>query len=468
MQLNRHFRSPRAARRPSGGVAALIFLLAVGCAAPPRHEPVPAPEPLLTEQQRELNLRSFDQVWITVRDKFWDPNLGGLDWNAVREELRPRIELARTAGEARAVLQEMIARLGQSHFAILPADVYAELDAEAADQAGGAASTRPSARQADAGLDVRVLDGAAVVTRVQPGPAAEAGVRPGWQIVAIRGQALAPRLERIGEVYRGSRARELMLALAVRQQLSGVPGERVPVDFLDELDRQRSVELNLREPAGRKVRFGNLPGLRLEFESRRLEPNVGYIRFNVFFDPAYLTEEFKQAMESMLDADGIILDLRGNLGGLGAMAMGMAGWFIDQPRHELGVLKLRDTELRFVVTHRVRAYTGPLAILVDGLTASTAEILAGGLKDIGRARIFGTPTIAQALPSTIERLPNGDGFQYAFADYISAGGTRLEGNGVTPDEQVPLTREALLGGHDPVIDAAVGWICGLRSRQLEE
>jgi len=331
MHLNRLFRSPRLSRRPFAGVAALIFLLAAGCTSPPQREPLPAPEPLLTEQQRELNLRSFDHVWTTVRDKYWDPNLGGLDWNAVREELRPRVALARTAGEARAVLQEMIDRLGQSHFAILPADVYAELDAEAADTAGGTSSTRSSARQAEAGLDVRVLDGAAVVTRVQPGPAAEAGVRPGWQIVAIRGQALAPRLERIGQVYSGSRARELMLALAVRQQLSGVPGERLSVDFLDEQDRQRTVELELREPAGRKVRFGNLPGLRLEFESQRIKPNIGYIRFNVFFDPAHLMAEFGQAMESMLDADGIILDLRGNLGGLGAMAMGMAGWFIDQP-----------------------------------------------------------------------------------------------------------------------------------------
>jgi carboxyl-terminal processing protease len=441
-------------------LAALVLLLAGGCQAPQRREPAAAPEPLLTETQRELNLRSFDHVWTTVRDKHWDPNLGGLDWNAVREELRPRVEAARTTSEARSVLRETVARLGQSHFAILPAEVYTDLDAEAsAGEPGGAASTRPGNRSAEAGLVVRVLDGAAVVTRVRSGSAAEADVLPGWQIVSIRGRPVAPRLERIAEVYRDSRALDYYLAAGVRRQLAGAAGERVPVTFLDEWGGERTVELELTEPAGRKVRFGNLPEMRLEFESRWIEPNIGYIRFNVFFDPANLMMEFGRAMESMLDADGIILDLRGNPGGLGAMAMGMAGWFIDEPRHELGVMKLRETELRFVVTHRARAYHGPLAILVDGLTGSTAEIFAGGLKDIGRARIFGTPTIAQALPSTIERLPNGDGFQYAFADYVSAGGTRLEGNGVMPDEQVRLTREALLAGHDPVIDAAVRWIC---------
>jgi C-terminal processing protease CtpA/Prc len=55
-------------------------------------------------------------------------------------------------------------------------------------------------------------------------------------------------------------------------------------------------------------------------------------------------------------------------------------------------------------------------------------------------------------------LPNGDAFQYAFANYVSVGGKALEGNGVVPDVKVPLTREALLAGQDPVIDAAVRWI----------
>jgi carboxyl-terminal processing protease len=95
---------------------------------------------------------------------------------------------------------------------------------------------------------------------------------------------------------------------------------------------------------------------------------------------------------------------------------------------------------------------------MDGSSASTSEIFAGGLKDLGRARIFGTRSAAAALPSIIEKLPNGDGFQYAMANYISDGGKPLEGNGVVPDVEVKLTRQALLDGHDPVVDAALQWI----------
>ena len=95
---------------------------------------------------------------------------------------------------------------------------------------------------------------------------------------------------------------------------------------------------------------------------------------------------------------------------------------------------------------------------MDGCSGSTAEILAGGLKDMHRARIFGTRTAGAALPSIIEKLPNGDGFQYAVANYISQGGQPLEGIGVIPDEEVRLTRRGLLDGQDAVLDAALDWI----------
>jgi carboxyl-terminal processing protease len=80
------------------------------------------------------------------------------------------------------------------------------------------------------------------------------------------------------------------------------------------------------------------------------------------------------------------------------------------------------------------------------------------LQDIGRARIFGTPSPGAALPSRIEKLPSRDGFQYAFANYVSAKGQVLEGVGVKPDEIIRPDRATLLDGRDPVIDAAVAWI----------
>ena len=167
---------------------------------------------------------------------------------------------------------------------------------------------------------------------------------------------------------------------------------------------------------------------------------------------------FQQTIENCKTCDGLIIDLRGNPGGIGGMAMGMAGFLVAKPNQRLGTMYLRDSTLNFVVNPRADVFSGPVAVLVDGSSASTSEIFAGGLKDLGRARVFGTPTAAAALPSAFERLPNGDGFQYAVANYISEGGQPLEGLGVTPDVVVELTRAALLAGHDSVVDAALNWI----------
>ncbi len=98
---------------------------------------------------------------------------------------------------------------------------------------------------------------------------------------------------------------------------------------------------------------------------------------------------------------------------------------------------------------------------MDGLSASTSEIFAGGMQDLSRARVFGTKSAGAALPSMIERLPNGDGFQYAAASYTSESGKVLEGAGVIPDVTLPLTRAALLAGKDPALDAALAWIRSL-------
>jgi carboxyl-terminal processing protease len=178
----------------------------------------------------------------------------------------------------------------------------------------------------------------------------------------------------------------------------------------------------------------------------------------MFMDPSAVGARFADAVQSCKACDGFIIDIRGNPGGIGGMAMGMAGWFISEPNKRLGVMKTRDTEVKFVILPRPETFDGPLAILVDEGSASTSEIFAGGMKDLGRARIFGTRTAGAALPSVFERLPNGDGFQYAIANYISEGGKPLEANGVVPDVEVKLTREALLAGHDPAREAAVDWI----------
>ncbi len=425
-------------------VPTLLVLTLAGCAAGGR-----AGEHQLTRDERQLNVASFDLIWRTIRDEHFDPALGGLNWNAVRDELRPQVQRAHTMSAARHAMSSAIERLKQSHFAIIPVKAYAEM-----------ASRHGDGGEGETGLVVRVLDGRALVTAVRSGsPAEQAGVRPGWEIVRVADDDVAPALARIAESYRNSTVQPYMLAAMLTGWLAGPIGQPVAVAFRAAGDQQTVLDLMRAAPDGQLVRFGHLPPLHLRFETRRIEPDVGYIAFNLFFDPATLMPQFEQAVESYMGTTrGIIIDLRGNPGGLGVLSMGMAGWFVSHADQPLGVMHTRNAELKFAIFPRAQTYDGPLALLVDGCSASTAEIMAGGLQDLGRARIFGTRTAGAALPSQVVRLPNGDGFQYATADYVTTSGRRLEGVGVTPDVEVQPTRDQLLAGHDPVIDAAAEWI----------
>jgi carboxyl-terminal processing protease len=107
---------------------------------------------------------------------------------------------------------------------------------------------------------------------------------------------------------------------------------------------------------------------------------------------------------------------------------------------------------------RVDPYAGPVAILVDGLTGSASECFSGGMQSLGRARVFGQPSMGQALPALFDRLPNGDVLIHAWGDFVTGTGVRIEGRGVIPDEPVDLTRESLLSGRDAALDRALAWI----------
>lgn len=439
-------------------VAFTSIMLLAACAS---RSPAPSPPQALTPQQRELELQSFDQVWETIRDRHFDPTYNGTDWNAVRAEFRPKVEAAQTVEESRAAIGGAIERLRQSHFGIIGREAYEDLTPGAAE-----ASATDIAGPGSTGIQPRPYQGKALVFRVEPGsPADAAGVKPGWLIERVEGRPMAPTIKQVGAAFEGQVKRHAMISRALLARLSGDIGKTIKVDFLDPRGKRRSASLTLAPPRGKPVKVMALPEMYLTQEAMRLPSGVGYITFSIFMDPA-LVPWFAQNIREFgaSNAPGVIVDLRGNPGGVGAMAMGMGNWFVIDSTKRLGTMNTRATEIKFVLNPQAPPFKAPVAVLVDEESMSTSEILAGGLQAIGRARVFGSPTPGMALPSAVVRLPNGDGFQYAQANYTSASGTVLEGHGVVPDEPVALDPVNLEQGRDPVIEAAERWILAQRAR----
>lgn len=397
---------------------------------------------------------AFDTAWTAIHRTHFDTTFNGVDWVAVRDELRPRAAAAASAGELRPVLRDLLGRLRQSHFYLIPSE--SEADLASSGGAGGG----------DAGLDVRLLDGELIVTSVRPGgPADRGGIRPGWVVEQVGSRESARLLEALGAVE-DPRLRQLQAWSALRAAQTGAVGDTLALRLRDGEERARAARVVLDLPPGEVTRFGNLPPMRVAVHTDRLTAGartVGLIRFNLWL-PA-LAPALDDAVHALRGSDAIVLDLRGNVGGAGAMAMGVAGHFIDRP-DTLGSMRMRTATLRFVVNprrataagERVRPFGGPVAILTDATTASTSEIFAAGLQGLGRARVFGEATAGQALPAWMRRLPGGDVLVHAVADYTGPGGRRPEGGGVQPDVVAPATRAALLAGRDPALEAALAWI----------
>jgi carboxyl-terminal processing protease len=411
--------------------------------APPAAPPPAAAEPPPADPRVAADLKSFDAMWQRVVDTFYDPGLGGLDWRAVRAELRPKILATKTREEAREVMNQALGRLGVSHFHVF--GPLAEASEEALDD------------QAGVGIELRILGQAAIVTRIERGsPAEKARLAIGAELVSVDQAPIAPRIAAITEQLGASSMVPLYQARAVGRLLRGKPGTKVALGVRAGA-RLNQVTLE-RAHLGQVATLGNLGAHRIVYEARALEPRVGYIRLSMFLDPATIVPAFAKDLGGFKDTAGVIIDLRGNPGGIGGMAMGLAGHLISDENRKLGTMRTRQTSLDFVVNPQVQRYAGKIALLVDELSGSTAEIFAGGLQDLGRARVFGRRTPGAALPAVIDELPNGDRFMYAIANYTSAGGKVLEGNGVIPDVPIALDPGALRAGKDPDIVAAIRWI----------
>ena len=355
----------------------------------------------------------------------------------------------------------MIGELGQSHMMITgPGDE----DEEAAEETAAPGETPVPTGDAigDPGLTVRVVEGRPTVTHVRPGSAAErAGIAPGFVVTQIGGRPLsAPR-----DSSRPLRPVEERFAIrrAAARRLAGPPGSRVTIAYLDQADRPGKAVLVRDPPRGEAVHVGHLPPLYPEVRAYEVG-DVGVIAFNIFLLQPVLAD-VKQALARFQahHVRAVVLDLRGNPGGQGAMSIPVASLFVDKPL-TLGTLKFREFGQTLTAKPEMgeTPFLGPLAILTDEGSASTSEMLTAGLQEAKRAVVVGDSTLGAVLPSVVEALPGGAVMQYVVADFKTPKGILLEGRGVQPDKRVVETRAALRTGRDPVLDAALVAVRGSR------
>ncbi|MEQ1514352.1 MAG: S41 family peptidase [Lysobacteraceae bacterium] len=401
---------------------------------------------------------TFAVIWERLQNSGFDGKQDRLDWAALKAEHQPDIEGAKDLDGLRREISELLEALKASHLELIPSSAFPK-DGEA-----------PKSGNAELGLRLAVIDRNLIVERVVPGyAAASAGIRPGWTVEKIGGFDLT-------KVFTSTDAGETLkprgltvLQLTANAMVGAIaPGTTLDLQLRDTDGKPHTIALTARDNAHTQtLQLPNLPPLPLRFESHRLPVAGGgcvlQVEYSQWAMPAY--DQLMQALREHGDCRGVVIDLRGNSGGLIASLSAIGGLFVDKPV-SLGTMITTGGDLRLTVLPRVvdndgkdiRRFSGPLAILTDRGSVSCSDIFAGGMQALGRARIFGDTSAGMALPSASIPLPSGDHLLYPTADFVDPNGRRIEGVGVTPDTPSPPTVRALRDGRDPALEAALAWI----------
>ena len=386
-------------------------------------------------------LSIFETVWRAVNDKYFDSTFGGLDWRAAHDRYQPQIAAVQNDEAFYETINQMLFELNVSHIFVIPPDEKEQMEPVLS-------------AEGSIGIDVRLIDGEVVVTSVRPGsPGAQAGLRPGLVVQRLNGKSVAEWADEVWSIpplhARNERKR---LTAKLQEQSYGPLDTVVGLVHLDAYGQAHEVALQRAQREGKVILGDEFPPFYVEFEARRLSEEIGYIRFNAFLPT--VDQRFPEALASLRDARGLIIDLRGNHGGIFPVRKGLAEHLV-QERVLFWSYKERDLVREVYLEPIENAYGGPLVVLIDVMSASSAEEFSGALQAIGRAVVVGERSAGICVVANMLELPNGALLAYPYGQTRTADGTVLEGRGVIPDIEVALDRTSLPQGRDPQLEAAV-------------
>ena len=187
--------------------------------------------------------------------------------------------------------------------------------------------------------------------------------------------------------------------------------------------------------------------IKIESVKSSIKNDIGYIQISSFIGTS-TTTEFLSALDKTKDAKGLLIDLRGNTGGLLANAIFVANAFLDNGTIVNIVARngqVEDIKAQSSLLHIDK----PVVLLVDGASASASEILSGALKDHHKAIIVGTKTFGKGMVQRIIPLPNSTGLNLTIAKYLTPNGSDINKKGIVPDYVVKYTEHDFLTHHDP-------------------
>lgn len=334
--------------------------------------------------------RLFDRAWKIIGSEYYEPSLNHQDWSKWKNKYHGKIK---TEEDAKVAIDTMIASLDEPYTRFMTKKDFEEL------------TTSISSKIYGIGVNIHSNSGKTEIFNVMPGtPADFAQLKRGDIIIAVDGKDTSGmNISDVATLVRGPE--NSMVELTILRD-----GKK-----LHKIIKRKEIKLK-------------------SVKSSILDNHIGYIKI-ISFMSGTTPNEFIEALNNTKDADSLIIDLRGNTGGLLDNAVFIADSFLDKGT-------IVDIIYRNGYKRTIRArqeglsLNKPLVILVNGTSASASEILSGALKDSHKATLVGNKTFGKGLVQKIVPLPNSTGINVTIARYLTPNGTDINKLGIKPDIEI--------------------------------
>lgn len=365
-------------------------------------------QPEMVNHDKISSQRLFDNSWKIIRDNYYDKDLNEQSWNYWKERYHGEIK---TDEDAKVAIDTMLASLDDPYSRYMSRSEYLEQNNSINSKITGI------------GVNISSVAGKIHIVSVMEGtPAQFANLLPKDIIIAINGKEVnGLSLSEVANLVRG------------------------PENSFVNITILRNNDKLTKRVMRKEIKIKTV-------KSSVIDKNIGYIQITSFIGST-TPNEFLEALEKTKNTKGLILDLRGNTGGLLPNAVFIANLFIPQG-NIVSIVGRNGYKYDINAQNTEFSIHKPTIVLVDGNSASASEILSGALKDYNKAKLLGTKTYGKGMVQKIIPMPNETGINLTVAKYLTPKGTDINKKGITPDISVNLSIKDVKNNNDAQLQTA--------------
>lgn len=379
--------------------------------------------PLLVENKVSVDTRTispqklFDKMWHTIKNEYYDSSMNGQRWSRWHYRYQNKIK---TPDDAKVAIETMLASLNDPYTRFLPKDEFAKQNSSIVSKI--------------CGIGVSISNEAGkikIINVLEQTPADFADLHSGDVIISVNGENVSGMsLGQVADIVKGPQ------------------NTPVNIDILRD-GKIISKQIIRKEIAIRTVKSSS-------------EDDIGYIQISSFISNS-TPNEFLEALENTSETKGLIIDLRGNTGGLLTNAVFIANLFINKGRI-VSIVGRNGYRYDIMAQDTNVNIDKPLILLIDGASASASEIFSGAMKHYHKAKLIGTKTFGKGMVQKIIPMPNQTGLNLTIAKYLTPSGTDINKKGINPDVKVELSVDDKGEVYDAQLENAKNIMTGMISK----